>query len=166
MQTQVRKAAAVYLLAVALGLAACSDGDGAGTRGIPPATPAAETSRDFGTHVLHYRAFRSDEISPQIARAYDLPRSRNRALVNIALVRQMPDTLGEPVRGQVELSARNLLGQRKPISIREIEDGGAIYYLGETSISHNETVIFELSVLPEDGETAYTVRFTQLFHTR
>lgn len=164
MQARVRKTTAVYVLAVALSLVACSDGDG--TRGIPPATPAAETSRDFGSHVLHYRAFRSDQISPQIARAYDLPRSRNRALVNIALVRKIPNTLGKPVRGQVELSARNLLGQQKQVSIREIEDGGAIYYLGETSISHNETLIFELSVLPEDGEMAYTVRFTQLFHTR
>ncbi|MCC5862114.1 MAG: DUF4426 domain-containing protein [Gammaproteobacteria bacterium] len=154
------------LLIAAGGLVGCSDEGGGSTRSMPQAPPAPATSRDFGDHVLHYRAFRSDEISPQMARAHGLTRSRHRALVNIALVRKVPETIGQPVRGEVGLAARNLLGQQKSVSIREIEDGESIYYIAETSVSHNETVIFELEISPADSDTTYRLSFSQQFHTR
>ncbi len=158
--------ALLALLIVSGVLSGCSDNGHDGTRSVPQAPPAPVTFRDFGDHVVHYRAFRSDEISPQIARAHGLTRSRNRALINIALVRKRPDALGQPVPGEVGLVARNLLGQQKTVSVREIEDGESIYYIAETSVSHNETVIFELTVSPDDHDVTYRLNFSQQFHTR
>ena len=42
----------------------------------------AENSRVFGDYVVHYNAFRSDALSPEVAKAYDLTRLRVLCSVN------------------------------------------------------------------------------------
>jgi hypothetical protein len=37
----------------------------------------SENSREFGDYVVHYNAFRSDTISPEVAKQYGLPRANN-----------------------------------------------------------------------------------------
>ena len=48
----------------------------------------AENSMEFGDYVAHYNAFRSDTISPEIAKQYGLERASNRALINIAVLKK------------------------------------------------------------------------------
>ena len=45
----------------------------------------AERSDSFGDYQIHYNALRTDIIDPSVARAYGIIRSKNRALVNVAV---------------------------------------------------------------------------------
>jgi hypothetical protein len=146
-------------------LGACSQQGGQEEREIPAAGPAMETSRDFGDYVVHYRAFRSDELTPQIARSYGITRSQNRALLNISIIRKQEGTIGVPVKGAIRAEVHNLVGQYKDIQLREIEDGDAVYYLGETSISNAETLIFNVDVTPMGEGSRFAIRFRQQFFT-
>ena len=45
----------------------------------------AESSKEFGDYVIHYNAFRSDTLTPEVAKTYNLQRRNNRLIVNIAV---------------------------------------------------------------------------------
>lgn len=146
-------------------LVACSQGGESDAREFPPATAATESFRDFGDYVVHFRAFRSDELSPQVARSYGITRSQNRALLNVSIIRKEDGTIGTPVKGAISAEVHNLVGQYKNIQMREIEDDTAIYYIGETSISNAETLIFNIDVTPMGEGSRFSVRFRQQFYT-
>lgn len=145
-------------------LAACGQGPEQ-ERQIPQAAPATETFRDFGDYVVHFRAFRSDELTPQIARSYGITRSQNRAVLNISIIRKQEGTMGTPVKGAIRAEVHNLVGQFKNVELREVQDGDAIYYIGETSISNAETLIFNIDVTPMGEGSRFAIRFRQQFFT-
>ncbi len=125
----------------------------------------AENSREFGDYVVHYNAFRSDTISPEIAKQHDLPRASNRVLINIAVLKKVMHTTGKPTAAKVEGHASNLTGQFKKLSFKTIKEGTAIYYLADTKISDGEFLKFDLRVTPEGESHPMRLRFDKRFFT-
>ena len=144
-------------------LAACGGpGDDAT---VPEAQPAGATSADIGDYVVHFSAQSTDQLPPDIARAYDIVRSKNRAMLNVSIIRESDNT---PVAGEVTVKTVNLTGQLKNVTMRKIEepgDGTAIYYIGETPVANRETLIFDISVRPEGATAMSEVRFKRQFYT-
>ncbi|MEJ2297702.1 MAG: DUF4426 domain-containing protein, partial [Woeseiaceae bacterium] len=65
-------------------LVACGGrGDSASS---PQAQPAEDTSADIGDYVVHFSAQTTDQLSPEIARAYNILRSKNRAMLNVSII--------------------------------------------------------------------------------
>ena len=125
----------------------------------------AENSKEFGDYVIHYNAFRSDTISPDVAKQYGLTRASNRVLINIAVLKKVLNTTGKPTSSKVTGHASNLTGQLKNLEFKEITEGNAIYYLADTKISDGEFLKFDIKVIP-DGETrAARLRFDKRFFT-
>ena len=127
---------------------------------------SAENSQDFGEYVVHFNALATDLLPPKVAKEYGITRSQNRAMLNVAVLKKVLGTTGQPVEAHVESSATNLTGQTKNFKMREIREGTAIYYIGEISVSNEETLNFDLKVKPEGSDDEYTVRFRQDFFTR
>lgn len=125
----------------------------------------AENSKEFGDYVVHYNAFRSDTISPEIAKQYGLARANNRALINIAVLKKVMDTTGKPTASKITGHASNLTGQLKQLDFKEIKEGTAIYYLAEIKISDGEFLKFDLKVIPEGEDRAARLRFNKRFFT-
>ena len=144
-------------------LAACG---GAGdSASAPEAQPAGATSADIGDYVIHFSAQSTDQLPPEVARAYNIVRSKNRAMLNVSIIRESDNI---PVGAAVTVKTVNLTGQLKTVTMRKIEEPGdvvAIYYIGETPVANRETLIFDISVQP-DGESASSeVRFKRQFYT-
>ncbi len=125
----------------------------------------AETSKEFGDYVIHYNAFRSDTLEPEVAKSYDIARRNNRVIINIAVLKKVLGTTGNPTAALVEGHASNLTGQLKPLEFREIKDAGAIYYLAEIKISDGEFLKFDLKVTPEGSNDSARLRFDKRFFT-
>ena len=70
-----------------------------------------------------------------------------------------------PVTADVSVKTVNLTGQLKNVTMRKIEEQEAIYYIGETPVANQETLIFDISVRPEGVETASDVRFKRQFYS-
>jgi len=141
-------------------LAACGGpGDSAA---VPTAQPASATSADIGAHVIHFSAQSTDQLPPEIARAYDILRSKNRAMLNVSVLRKADNA---PVRATVNVKTVNLTGQLKNVTMREITEQEAIYYVGETAVANRETLIFDISVIPEGEDRSSDVRFKRQFYT-
>jgi hypothetical protein len=49
--------------------------------------------------------------------------------------------------------------------MRRIDEQEAIYYIGETPVANRETLIFDISVTPEDAAAPSEVRFKRQFFT-
>ena len=125
----------------------------------------AENSKEFGDYVVHYNAFRSDTISPEVAKQYGLARANNRVLINIAVLKKILNTTGKPTSSKVTGHASNLTGQLKQLEFKEITEGNAIYYLAETKISDGEFLKFDIKVIPEGETRAARLRFDKRFFT-
>jgi hypothetical protein len=129
----------------------------------PALEPATASSRDFGDYVLHFNAIRTDTLTPEIAKVYNIARSANRALLNISLVKKVEGTPGVPVAGKVTAQAVNLNGQFKDLTLREVREGDAIYYIGDVLVANDETLVFTVDATPADGTSQYSVRFQREF---
>lgn len=125
----------------------------------------AENSKQFGDYVIHYNAFRSDTISPEVAKQYGLTRANNRVLINIAVLKKVMNTTGKPTSAVVTGHASNLTGQLKQLEFKEISEGTAIYYLADTKISDGEFLKFDLKVTPEGEPQAARLHFDKRFFT-
>lgn len=160
----VRRIRTLACLILAAGLTACE----------PPAAvdvtstqegvlPATESSKDFGEYVIYFNALNTDQLSPQIAREYGIVRSTSRAMLNVSMHRKLPDGRTEAVTGAVSASAINLNGQLTTMTLREIREEVAIYYVGEIGITNGEVLIFTIDATPGNEASRFTVRFKKQF---
>lgn len=125
----------------------------------------AEQSKTFGDYTIHYAAFTTDMLSPEVARQYKIRRSKNRAILNISVLKKVMETTGQPVKAQVAATATNLSRQLKTLTTRELRGNGAIYYIAETAVNNEETLEFDLSITPEGESVALSFSFQQQFFT-
>ena len=131
-----------------------------------PVSGVAQQSQDFGEYVVHYNALNTNLIPPEVAKAYGIQRSPNRALLNVTVLKKVMDTPGTPVDAAVTATGTNLTGQRRDIEIREIKDqGGAIYYIGQIPVHNMETYNFNVEVALETEDEPLVVKFRQQFYT-
>jgi outer membrane murein-binding lipoprotein Lpp len=150
-------AAAVVL--AALLLSGCgSDVD----RRAQTARPAEATHQDFGDFEVHYNAVRTDELTPDVARAYGIERSGNRVLLNVSLLAKAADGRTTPADGMVTATAYNLNGQLKSLEMRRVQEGSSVYFIGEVGISGTEILVFDISAQPRGGG-AYSIQFKREF---
>ena len=125
--------------------------------------PGTESSRAFGDYELHFNALGTNQLTPEIAGEYGIVRNPNRVMLTLSILDTTGGGLGSAVSGSVEASAINLTGQFKNIPVREIDEGDAIYYIGETTVADTETLIFTVDVTPADEPDPFTVKFQKQF---
>lgn len=126
----------------------------------------AQQSETFGIYVVHYNVINSDQIPPQVAHGYGIKRSSSRALVNVTVMDSTAAENGSAVHAAVTTSTINLTGQRRDVEMREIvEEGEAIYYIGELPIHNMETYNFTVSVQVEGEPEPFEVKFRQQLYT-
>ena len=130
-----------------------------------PISASAENSKDFGDFVIHYNAMATDMVPPEVARKYRITRSQNRGMINITVLKKVLSSPGQPVHARVDVNALNLAGQGRRISMREIREGNAIYYIGEFGVANEETLNFNVRARPQGSQETVEVRFSQDFYT-
>ena len=126
---------------------------------------SAENSTKDNGYTIHHNAITTDMLTPEIAREYGLIRSRNRAMLNVSVIKQVPGTTGQPVEADVRPSSTNILGQQRRLRMREIREGEAIYYIGDFLVRNEEQLNFHIDVKPEGEVTWIPAAFSQTFYT-
>ena len=122
-----------------------------------------ETSKDFGDYTIHINALNTDQLTPEVAKEYGIVRSKNRAMLTVSIHKNLE---GAPaVSADISASAVNLSGQLKKMSLREIAEGEAIYYIGSLVINDGETLIYTVEATPVDTDTNLRLRFRRRFFT-
>lgn len=122
-------------------------------------TAMAEQAAKFGDIEVHYNAMPTSELQPEVAKNYKLERSQTRGLLTISVLKKNQLGIGQPIKAEVEAHVVNQYSQLGNIDLREIQEGPAIYYLGEFRMSPPDTLKFTLSVKPQGSAKSYTVEF-------
>ena len=157
----------LVIVAVAA-LLACEPPEQTGTAGGTERIRLAdyENYKDFGDYVLHVNALGTNQLPPDVARAAGIVRSENRGMLNVVILRKLEAQEDEPASGNVTVSAANLAGQLRSIDMRKVIDGDAIYYIGEFSVSNQETLVFDIDAIPDSQTAKLAVRYSKEFYTR
>jgi hypothetical protein len=130
---------------------------------LAAAGPVQANEVEFDPYVVHYTVVNTHFLSPEVARSYDLRRSRSRALVNVVIMKREGEAL-EPVSGKVAGQAVNLYGQVRHLRFREVRDGAAFYNLAEVRIRPGEVLDFSLRVSADGDARVMPVNFRQVFY--
>ncbi len=125
---------------------------------------SAEQFKDYGDYVVHYNAFTTDVLQAEIAKHYKIRRSKNRGMINISVQRKNDSQ--DAVTAAVSGTASNLTGQLKSLSMKEIKEGKAIYYISDFSVTNRETLDFSVNIKVDGKDKPLKVTFRQQFFTR
>lgn len=116
----------------------------------------AEQKRVLGDWEVHYIAFNTTFLSPEIATANDISRSPNNILVNISVLDKRTKVAQSIA---ITGTARNLLGNTKILEFKEVVEGQAIYYLAQLPFSDEEHYRFNIELT--QGKINQTLKFEQ-----
>jgi len=121
----------------------------------------AENMKKIDNVDVHYIAFGATFLTPKIAKAYNIERSRYNGVINISVLNNTEKN--KPAkRVAISGKARNDLGQIKSLEFEEVIEGDAIYYLAQVKYSHEETFYFDITL--NDGSGNKSFKFKQKFY--
>lgn len=124
-------------------------------------------NKELENFIIHVNALTTDQLPPEVARGYNISRSKSRAMINVSVREKQTD--GElPITASVTVLARNLSNQLKNIKFREIKEEGplAIYYIAELPVSNEEIIVFDLDVTPAGANKPFLLSYRQQFYTQ
>jgi len=122
----------------------------------------AENMKKFGDLDVHYMALGATFLTPEVAKAYGIQRSRYNGLVNISVLDNSKKN--SPAKTVlISGKAKNLAGQNKSIYFDEVKEGDAIYYLAQVKYRNNETIKFDITIT--DNGKEHLLTFSQKFYT-
>ncbi len=119
----------------------------------------AAGSKDFGEYQLHWSVLPSTFLSPEVARANNLQRSKGIGIVNISIMQEQEDGTLKPVGGQLEGKVSNDIQQVKFLAFRRIQEGDAVYFIAEYQYRSGELMTFNLTARPTGHQQDLSVRF-------
>lgn len=131
---------------------------------VAPSVAGAEKTQKFGDTEVHYNAMPTDELQPEVAKAYRIDRSKNRALVTISVLKKNNLGVMQPVKAEVKVNAVNMSAQLFGIDVREIQEGTAVYYLGDFRVTGPDTLKFSVTIKPQGETKARKFEFRQKFY--
>jgi len=124
----------------------------------------AEQSLTQNGYEIHYNAFNSSFITPEVAQQNGLTRSKVMGLINVSVLKVGADGTKTPTTAIISGEAKNLLQQLKPLEFTKIDEGNAIYYISSFRFSDEELLNFVLQVQPDPNQSPIEVRFSQTFY--
>ncbi|WP_085697854.1 DUF4426 domain-containing protein [Pseudomonas sp. B26(2017)] len=113
-----------------------------------------ERKEVFGDVTVHYNTFNSTYLTPDIAKAAELVRSKNQGVINVSVIKD-----GKPLIANVTGTVKDLTSQSVPLTFRQITEQGAIYYIAQYPVEQQETRTFEIKV--QTGDKINTINFNQ-----
>ena len=126
----------------------------------------AEQKQVFGEYEVHYIGLSSSFLTPEVAKIYDIPRSRALGFLNISVLQktandELPAALNATVSGKI----RNLIGQSRDIEFRRVQEGKAIYYISTFRFDDGDMYNFDLDIVPSNAKQKnFDVKFSQRFY--
>jgi hypothetical protein len=123
----------------------------------------AEQKKTFGDYHVHYSVLNTTFITPENAKNYGITRSKNRALVNIAIRKRQRDGSSTAQRAMVIGTSSDLI-HKSALEFNEVTEADAIYYIAELRFNDKELRSFDIKVQPDPNISAYTLRFSKTLY--
>ncbi len=127
-------------------------------------TAFAEQKKVFADYEVHYAAMLTSDLTAEVARAYNIPRSGKRAFVMIHARKKLANgTASVPIL--IEGRVSNMLGQSRVMKWQQVIEEKSIYSLSHFPITNREWANFKITVKPENSLVSLPLEFKQQFYT-
>ncbi|EJK99361.1 hypothetical protein PflQ2_0396 [Pseudomonas fluorescens Q2-87] len=113
-----------------------------------------ERKEVFGDVTVHYNTFNSTYLTPDIAKAAELIRSKSQGVINVSVIKS-----GKPLVADVSGTVKDLTSQSVPLKFKQVVEQDAIYYIAQYPVNQQETRTFEIKV--QTGDKINTLNFNQ-----
>jgi hypothetical protein len=123
---------------------------------LMPAKVSAEEKTQLGNWDVHHIVLATTFLTPDIAKANAIVRSKYNSFVNISVL-DSNDKTAQNV--SITGTARNLLGNSRKLSFKKVSDADAIYYLAVFSHAHKENFHFAINI--QQGNESQTLELRQ-----
>ena len=108
----------------------------------------AEQKQQLGEWDVHYNAFNSTFLTPEIASTYDIQRSEKTGLVNIAVLnRANQQAVAANIKGHVI----NPRGGVQTLEFQKIDEGTSVYYIADFLFGDEELMRFKIDIRDAAG---------------
>lgn len=118
----------------------------------------------FDSYEVHYSVFNTGFLTPQVAQAYNIVRSKSRAMINIAVLQKQADGKMKNVSARVSGDQYDLI-RTVPLAFNEVREEQAIYYLSSFDFQNKTTLYFTVMIQPDPNKPAYKLQFNKLLYT-
>ncbi len=127
----------------------------------------AKAQEDFefvsGPYQIYYSVFNSTVVPPEVAKAAQLRRGNDIALLNISVRKNIEN--GNIEKHAVVKGTKSDLIHHIPLDFVEMEERGAIYYLASFKFNHKEMLHFNVDVQPDRNRAPFNIKFSRtLYH--
>jgi hypothetical protein len=117
----------------------------------------------YPPYEIYYSVFNSTFVTPDVAKAYQLTRGKNIAMINVS-VRKNIDSGKNIERRAVVNGTKSDLIHKLPLEFIEIEEKGAVYYLASFKFNHRETLSFNIDVQPDRNRAPINIKFSKALY--
>ena len=146
------KSGAFYLTVVLVSFACSESGQQGVERNQVAVSLAGEHSIGGGDHEIHYNAFNSTSLQPEVANLYGIAQDEDLGVAMVSVYQK--DSAGVGVEARVKGAATNLALQLRMLDFDEIREGEAIYYVSTFSFDQAENLTFDVNVeIVETGKS-------------
>lgn len=123
---------------------------------------AQQKPQRFGDLLVHYNMFHSSYLEPDVAANTGLQRGPTHGVMTILVERDTPAGK-KPVDALVSGTVDNLLQQSRPIEFIRIEEGDALYFVGNYTSAQRGVLRFKVNIQAEEGAPVHTLQLHQEF---
>lgn len=120
-----------------------------------------QTMQRLGDWEVHYSAFPSTFLRPEVASQYNLTRSNSRGVINLSVLDATSDARTAQ-RVNISGYALNDVGQRRELTFRRHIDGAAIYYVAQIAHGAQEEYRFFIDI--RSGTDQQRLEFRHTFY--
>lgn len=132
---------------------------------IAAASSTGEQKQVFGEYEVHYIGLTSSFISPDVAAAYGIERSRSVGYLSISILHNPKGAnMPTPVAGKVTGTIKNLVGQARNLTFKEVREQDSVYYISTFKFDDEDMYTVELKATPENQKRTFDVKFSQRFY--
>ncbi|AIZ35135.1 DUF4426 domain-containing protein [Pseudomonas sp. K1(2024)] len=108
----------------------------------------------FGDVTVYYNAFASGALTPEVAQASGIERSKRLGVLNITLLKG-----GTPTTAVVSGKVKDLTGRASALSFRQVSSAGAVSYIAQFKTEQAQTLVFDVQI--EAGGISHDLQFNQ-----
>ena len=112
---------------------------------------------------VYYSVFNSTFVTPDVAKAYQLTRGKDIAMVNVSVRKNLDNGKNIEKRAAVNGTKSDLI-HVIPLDFIEIEEKGAIYYLASFKFNHKEALNFNIEVQPDRNKAPINIKFRKALY--
>ena len=108
---------------------------------------------------IHYNAFNSSMLDPEVVNQYGIERSSSQGVLTISVLEKTDKAVSAFIKG----NSKNAISQLTTLDFKKITEGHSIYYIATFNFADKEQLNFDITVVPEGVTHKIKLQFKQQF---